>query len=134
MTIHQVCKRAGVTILKQPPGAGSFKVGETLAVGTISSLVYRRGALKSRQILEVITAAKIAPLPAALIKAVEELMSNADYSAQVDPGDITTMIRADLAAAEAEAKIFAATHNVPLWKALTSVMFRRVKRGRRRAA
>lgn len=134
VTIHQVCERAGVKILKQPPGAGSFKAGETMAVSTISSLVSRRGALKSRQILEVITAAKIAPVPAALIKAVEALMCDKDFTTQIDPGDLTTAIRSGLGEVESEAKIFAATHNIPLWKAMTSVMFKRCKHGRRRAA
>lgn len=134
VTIDQVCGRAGVKILKQPPGAGSFKVGETMAISTISSLVSRRGALKARQILEVITAAKIAPVPAVLIKSVEALMTDKEYAGLVDPPDITTAIRASLGELESEAKVFSATHNIPLWKAMTSIMFKRCKRGRRRAA
>jgi hypothetical protein len=134
VTIDQVCQRAGVKILKQPPGAGSFKVGETMAISTITSLVNRRGALKARQVLEVITAAKIAPVPAVLIKSVEALMTEKEYTGQIDPGDLTTAIRAGLGEMETEAKVFAATHNIPLWKAMTSIMFKRCKRGRRRAA
>jgi len=134
MTIHQVCERAGVTILKQPPSASGFREGETMAVSTISGLVNRRGALRARQVLEVITKAKIAPVPAGLIKAVEALMTNSEFAAHVDPADITTAIRGDLADIESEAKIFAATHSVPVWKATASVMFKRCKRGRRRAA
>jgi hypothetical protein len=134
VTIDQVCARANVKILKQPPGAASFKVGETLAVGTISALVNRRGALKARQVLETITAAKIAPIPAALIKAVEDLMNNKEFAPQIEPADITTAIREGLGEVESEAKVFAATHNIPMWKAMTSIMFKRCKRGRRRAA
>lgn len=134
VTIDQVCNRAGVKILKQPPGAASFKVGETLAVGTISTLVNRRGALKARQVLETITAAKIAPIPAALIKAVEELMTSKEFAPQIEAADITTAIRLGLGEVESEAKVFAATHNIPMWKAMTSIMFKRCKRGRRRAA
>ena len=134
VTIDQVCKRAGIRILKQPPGAGAFKRGETLAVGTIAALVYRRGAMRARQILEVIGNAKLAPVHAALIKAVEELLTNKDYADQVDAGDLTTMIRGSINEAEAEAKIVAATETIPFWKALTAVMLKRCKRGRRRAA
>lgn len=134
LTIHQVCTRAGVRILKQPPGAVAFKEGDTLAVGTISSLVYRRGALKSRQVLEVLTAAKLAPVPASLIKAAEELLCNPEYSKHIDAGDLTTCIRGSLGDAENEAKIFAATHSIPMWKAMTTVLFKRCKGGRRRAA
>jgi hypothetical protein len=78
--------------------------------------------------------AKLAPVPQSLIKAVEELLTNKEYSDQIDPADLTTTIRASLGEAESEAKIFAATHNIPLWKAMTSVFFKRCKRGRRRAA
>lgn len=134
VTIKQVCDRAGIRILKQPPGAAVFKPGDTLAISTITSLVSRRGALKARQILEVLGNAKLAPVPQSLIKAVEELMTNKEYTEQIDPADLTTAIRAGLGEAESEAKIFAATHNIPLWKAMTSVFFKRCKRGRRRAA
>ena len=134
VTIKQVCDKAGIRILKQPPGAAVFKPGDTLAIGTITSLVSRRGALKSRQILEVLGNAKLAPVPQSLIKAVEELMTNKEYSDHIDPADLTTAIRASLGDAESKAKIFAATHNIPLWKAMTTVLFKRCKRGRSRAA
>lgn len=134
VTIHQVCTRAGIRILKQPPGAGSFAPGDTLAVSTIAALISRRGALRARQILDVLGPAKLSPVPAAVIKATEELLTNKEYAGQIDPGDLTTAIRASLGEAESEAKIFAATHNIPLWKALTPILFKRCKRGRRRAA
>jgi hypothetical protein len=134
MTVEQVCQRAGVRILKQPPAAGSFKPGDTLAVGSVGSLIKRRGAMNSRKVLEVLTGAKIAPVPAGLIKAVEHLMFDPELSPQVDPADITTAIRANLGEIESEAKLFAATHNISLWKALATTLFKRCKRGRRRAA
>lgn len=134
MTIDQVCQRAGVRILKQPPAAGSFRPGDTLAVSSVSALVKRRGAMNSRKVLEVLTGAKIAPVPAGLIKAVEHLMFDQEMASQIDPPDITTAVRASLGEIESEAKLFAATHNIPLWKALASTLFKRCKRGRRRAA
>lgn len=134
VTIKQVCDRAGIRILKQPPGAAVFKVGDTLAIGAITSLVNRRGAMRARQVLQVLGDAKLAPVPQMLIKAVEELLCGKEFAGQIDAADLTTAIRASLGEAESEAKIFAATHNVPIWKALTSVLYRRCKRGRRRAA
>jgi hypothetical protein len=134
VTIKQVCDRAGIRILKQPPGAGAFKVGDTLAIGCIRSLINRRGALRARQVLEVLGNAKLAPVPQMLIKAVEELLCNKEYSELIDPGDLTTAIRASIGEAESEAKIFAATHNINVWKAMVTVLFKRCKRGRRRAA
>lgn len=134
VTIKQVCDRAGIRILKQPPGAAVFKPGDTLAIGAVSALVNRRGALRARQVLQVLGDAKLAPVPQMLIKAVEELLCNKEYTGQIEAADLTTAIRASLGEAESEAKIFAATHNVPIWKALTSILYRRCKRGRRRAA
>jgi hypothetical protein len=134
LTVHQVCGRAGLRILKHPPGAGQFKAGDTLAVSTVSALVNRRGAMRARKILQVVGDARIAPVPAALIKAVEHLMTHADTAGQIDPGDLTTVIRAGHGVIEAEAKVFAATHGVALWKGAAATLLKRCKRGRRRAA
>lgn len=134
VTVHQVCERAGIKILKNPPGMAVFKPGESLAVSTISALVNRRGALRARQILEVCANAKLAPVSAAIIKAVESLMVDKEYAGQIEPGDLTTFIREGGADAEGEARVFAAAHSVPLWKALAAILFKRARRGRRRAA
>lgn len=134
VTIHQVCERAHITILKNPPGMAVFKPGETLAVSTIGALVNRRGALRARQILETVGAAKLAPVSAAIIKAAEALMTDKQYAGQIDPGDLTTALRELASDAEGEARIFAAAHDVPLWKALAAILFKRCRRGRRRAA
>lgn len=134
VTIDQVCERAGISILKNPPGMAVFKPGQTLAISTISALVNRRGALRARQVLDVLGAAKLAPLPAAAIKAVEALMMDKEYAPHCDPGDITTALRSSLSEAETEARVFSAAHGVPLWKALTVSLFKRCRRGRRRAA
>jgi hypothetical protein len=133
VTIDQVCRRAGITILKQPPGAGYFQPGETLAVKTIAVLVDRRGAMRARQVLEVVTKAKIAPVPASLIKAVEEIICNPEHKAII-PDDVTTVIRRDLGELENAAKVRSAAADIPLWKALTEKLIERCRRGRRRAA
>lgn len=134
VTVHQVCERAGVKILKNPPGMAIFKPGESLAVSTIAALVNRRGALRARQILEVCASAKLAPVSAAIIKAVEALMTDKEYAEHINPADLTTCLREGGVDAEGEARVFAAAHSVPLWKALAAILFKRAKRGRRRAA
>lgn len=134
VTVHQVCERAGIRILKNPPGMGSFKIGETLAVSSVTALVNRRGAMRARQILEVCAQAKLAPVSAAIIKSVEALMCDREYSEHVIAADLTTIIREGASDAEGEARVFSAAHGVPLWKALAAILFKRCKRGRRRAA
>ena len=134
LTIAQVCDRAGVILLKNPPGNGAFKPRETLAVASIRAVVNRRGAMKARQVMEVLAKAECAPISAAGIKAVDMLMFDSEYAGNIGSDDLTTVIRLLGAEADQEAKVFAAAHGVPLWRALGIVLFRRARRGRRRAA
>lgn len=134
LTIDQVCQRAGVTVLRNAPGGGVFKPGETVAVHGIGALINRRGAQKARIILQVLAEARCAPVSAAQIKSVEMLLHDEEYRDAVAPADITSAILAlGIGAAEQEAKVFAAAHKVPIWRALGVVIFRRARRGRRRA-
>ena len=133
VTAAQVCERAGIVILKNPPGR-PFHPGETMAVGAITALINRRGALLARQMLEILAKAKCAPILAAQIKAIEMLMKEPEYTGQIEPDDLTTTIIATRDSAEREAKVFAAAHDVPLWKALGIYWFKERPRGRRRAA
>lgn len=134
VTLEQVCERAGVRVLKNPPGNGAFKPRETLAVSSIKALINRRGAMRARQVLQVLAEAECAPISASGIKAVEMLLHDQEYAGQVVAADLTTTIRAMGAAAEQEAKVFAAAHNVPLWRALGITLYRGGRRGRKRAA
>ncbi len=130
MTIEQVCQRARVTVLKYPPPNGYFEPGQTVAVTAIARLVERRGAMRARQVLEVLTQADAAPVGAAGIRATELLLFDGEFAGQIEPGEITMTLMALGESAEHEARLFAVTHKVPYWRALASVLFRR----RRRAA
>lgn len=134
LTILQVCERAGIRVLKGPPGAGMFKPGDTMAVGAIGSLINRRGAMRARVILQAIGDARCAPIQMIQVKAVERLLHDAEYRDQIEASDITTAILKLGQDAEAQARVFAATHDTKLWHALASVLFREARRGRRRAA
>jgi len=134
LTVDQVCQRAGVTILRNTPGNGVFKAGDTVAVIAIGALINRRGVQKARVILQVLTEARCAPVTAGQIKAVEMLLHEQDYAGEVEPSAITSaLLTLGVSTAEQEAKVFAAAHKVPNWRALGVVIFRKAKRGRRRA-
>lgn len=133
VTVQQVCERAGVKILRLPPGGAVFKPGESLAVSSITALVNRRGAMRARQILEVCANAKLAPVTMASIRAVEHLMTEQQFT-NVVPENLTTALRGTYDELENEAKVFAAAHKVPMWKGLAVVLYRRTRRGRRSAA
>lgn len=133
MTIQQVCERAGVNLLRFPPGNGAFKVGETLAIAAIRSLVNRRGAMGARIVLQVLAEAHCSPIRASGIKAVDVILNDHEYKGEVTAKDVTNALMVlgpDVA--EREATIFASAHSVPVWRGLVVVLFKEAKRGKRR--
>jgi hypothetical protein len=62
------------------------------------------------------------------------LLHDPEYRDQVPAADVTSALLAlGVAAADQEAKVFAATHKVPIWRALGIIIFRKARHGRRRA-
>jgi hypothetical protein len=132
VTMAQVCGRAGVTVLRQPPATGRFKVGETLAVSTIRALINRRHAMGARRVLQVAVEGRLSPVSSGMIKAIERLLFDAEYSGEISEGDIAAILLGghDL---ENEAKRFAAEHKQPVWRGLASVIWmKKRRRGRGR--
>lgn len=130
--IQNVCDRAGVKILLTTPHR--YEAGDTVAITAISALVKKHSVLKARQILEVLSKAGLAPIKDAHIKATELLITDPEFCDQFEPSDLTREIETAGITAENEAKLFAATHKVPFWKALASVWFRNTRKKRRAAA
>lgn len=128
LTVDQVCRRAGVRLLRAPPGDQEYEPGETIAVSSISKLIDRRGAMRARQILQVLAEAECAPVSAAGIRAVEMLLMDPEFAGQMSAEELCCIIRDLGPAAISEAKLFAATHRIPLWRALGTVLFRRRKK------
>lgn len=133
VTLQQVCDRAGIRVLRVPPGGGAFKPCDTMAVGAITTLINRRGAMRARQMLEVLAKARMAPVPAAGVRAVEMLLCDPEYSGEISAEDLTSTIMTMGPQAERDAKVFASAHNVPLWRALGITWFKGRPRGRNRA-
>lgn len=133
LTINQVCERAGVTVLKSPPGNGIYKPGDTVAVRAIGALINRRGVIRAREVLQLLVGAKCAPVAAGQIKAVECLLHDGEFKGEIDAEAIASVLLAGAAAAEQEAAVFAATHGTALWKALAIVIFKKGRRRGRRA-
>lgn len=123
LTVAQVCERAGVVILRNPPPFAKFKPGETLAVSTIKSLVNRRHAAGARKVLEICRAAGASPVSADMIKAVEHLLYAKGYQGEIEGERISLIISAKGSTIESEAQRFAAERKVPRWRAYASVIF-----------
>jgi hypothetical protein len=131
MAIEEACRSVGITVLKVQPGAGRFKPRDTMAVAAIGALVKRYGVVAALT-LRVVAEAELAPIQASHIKAVELLLTDVQFG-QPEPEDITSAIKAVGVEAESEAKLFAATHCVPLWRGLAAVWFKKVPKRRKSA-
>jgi hypothetical protein len=128
-----VCAAAGAKILRTTPGHGTgWQPGETVAVNAIRALFNRRGQERATEILAVLVRAGAAPISAAQIKAVEMLLCEGEYAGQIEPSKISATIRAMGETADQEAKVFAAAHGIPAWRALGVILFK--NRNKRRAA
>lgn len=138
LTIEQACRRAGARVLRQPPGDQRYAVGDTLAISTVRTLCNRRGAAGARQILQTCAEGMMAPISAAALKAVEEILFGEMYRGQAAAADLSTTIREMGVRADREAAKFAAEHDLPAWKGLVVILFRNTKKvknhGRRAAA
>ncbi|MGN6769283.1 MAG: hypothetical protein ACTHJQ_05460, partial [Rhizobiaceae bacterium] len=103
-------------------------------ISSIRSLVDRRNPMRARQMLEVLAKADLKPITAHQIKAVELLLTDAEFIDQIEPEALTDAIAGKALALDDEAKLFAAMHKVAQWRALASVWFKRSRKKRRMAA
>lgn len=139
-TVEQVCERAGVKLINGAWGGRSWAPGESVAIGAISALVARRGAMRARQMLQILALAEIGPIRPHHIRAVEFIFTDGLYASEVDTLDaggaesLASAIRALGEAAEQEAKNYVVGHRgVPMWKAIALQWFKKMKK-RRKAA
>ena len=109
VTVKQVTGRAGVKVLRYPGAGGKNGPGETVAIAALRSLIGTRGALRARQVLEVLANANLAPITAVQTEAIR------NYAVGMDT----------------EASAFAATHRLPKVKAFASVWFKRCRKKRK---
>ncbi|MBL8578104.1 MAG: hypothetical protein JNK47_12830 [Mesorhizobium sp.] len=133
LTIEQVCGRAGITILRMPPSRADFKPCETVAISQLRALVDKRGAMKARVILDVLANAALSPIEANHIKAAELLMTDPEYCNEFEAIDLSQAIVILGKSVEQEAKVFSATHKVPIWRSIAVQWFRKTRKKRRAA-
>ena len=136
LTLELTCTASNVKLLRNPNSYTGDGSRQTIAVKQIEALIARRGRVVARQVLETIANAERGPITASQIKAVELLLTDSEYSEHITPDDLTSAIIDLLYTAEEEAKLFAATHKVLLWRALAIIWYRKCKkrRGALRAA
>lgn len=138
LTIDRVCQRAGARVLRFSPGNDRWLVGDTMAVEALRGLVNRRHAKGAREVLQVCTEGRMAPVTAAALKAVELILFAPEYAGAVEAGDVATTIRSMGSQAEKEASLLSVAQRTPQWRALAAILFRNTRKvrghGRRTAA
>ena len=126
LTIDQVCTKAGVRVLQY--SVKNFEPGDTVAINAIAKLVDARGAMKARIVLEVLAKAKLAPILAPQIKAVELLLTDDEYRHAITPEALAEAITGSWLVDHDEGKRIALSHKWPFWKALAIHWFRNTKK------
>lgn len=129
VTIKQVCERAGVSIQRYP--ALDYKPGQTVAVSAIRAVVDKWGAMRGREILQVLAKAELVPIKGEQVRAAEILLTDDEFKHDVEADALTDAIAGNEEDIAAEAKAFAKTHRMPVARAFASVWFRRCRKKRR---
>lgn len=131
LAVLNVCKEAGIRIPKHP---GDFKPNDSIAVAAISSLVSGYIAPRAVEFLKIAASGRFAPITAAQIRAIEYLRTDPEFRDQISGDDLATLLTASGNQFDGEAKRFAATHKVSMWKALANVWFKNCRKKRAPAA
>lgn len=132
-TVDDVCRRAGARLLRYPGSNGKYVAGETVAIGTLKSLVAHHGPEQAERIVEVCVRAHAAPISGNQMAAAALLLTDPEYLDQVEPSALSDALAAGGRAMDDEANAFAATHRVSKAKAMASVWFKRSRKKRRAA-
>lgn len=130
LTIAQVCERAGITILRNPPPLNKYRPGDTVAISSLRALTNRRYAAGARKVMDVCAATKAAPVSADLIKAVEHLLYADEYRTEIDGERIVQVVTAMGGLLIKETERFATERRVSKWRAMASVIFMNRRKGR----
>lgn len=134
LTINRMCESAGIELLKYPPQNGKFRHNTTIAITTIGSLLKLRSERGALDVLSVCAQAKLAPVSAGHIKAVDLVLFGSEYGGMVEEEGLVAAIIAMKEEAEQEAARFALAHKMPRYKALAAVWFRNCRKKRKAAS
>lgn len=130
LTVKQVCERAGATILKNPSPGRDFRPGEIVAVSAMMSLVKRRSAAKARVVIETLVKAKVAPISADLLRAVDHALYGEGYAGDLDPEDVASTILRMGHTLTKKAMELALAKKTQRWRATAIVIFQNTRRRR----
>lgn len=125
--VVQVSKKAGIRIPKCPR---EYRPCDSIAVTAIQGLISKHGATRAQERLRMLVAARFAPITAAHIKAADLLLTDPEFADHISIEDLTTALTIHGNSVEADVKLFASTHRVPLWRAMASIWFQKCRKRR----
>lgn len=136
LTAMQVCERAGATILRNATPGRPFRAGEIIAVASLVKLIKARSAMKARIVIETLVKARVAPISADLIQAVDLVLNDEQYEGDLLPEDVSSTLLKLGQAIEPKAAELALAKKLRRWRAVAIVIFQntRKRRGSARAA
>lgn len=133
LRVKEACDKSGVHILKYPPPNGIYKIGDTVAAGTLRTLVEKRGVEHATRTLKLLMEAEMSPLNAISITAASRLLRDRRWCDFIDEYDLITVIRSKAKSVWfAEADEFRQEEKMPAADALASVWFNSLKSQQRR--
>lgn len=129
-TALNVCERAGATVLRNPSPGRPFRPGEIIAVAALMKLVKRRSAMQARVVIEVLVNARLAPISAEAINAVDAVLHNQPYG-DVEPASVVEAFQKFGSVISAKTVELALAKRIPRARALAIVLYQHAKRVRR---
>jgi hypothetical protein len=132
-TAINVCERAGATVLRNPSPGRPFRPGEIIAVAALMKLIRRRSALQARIVIEALVKARLAPISAEAINAVDTVLHNQPYG-DVEADALVEAFQKFGSVISAKTVELALAKRIPRARALTIVLYQHAKRSRRAGA
>lgn len=127
LTALQVCERAGASVLRNPSPGRAFRPGELIAVAALVQLVRRRSAVKARTVIETLVSARVAPISAEYITAVDAVLHDENFG-DVDPDALAGALERFGHSIAAKATELALAKRMRKARALAVVLYQHTKK------
>lgn len=92
VAVDEACKKAGARVLRNPQST-SMRIGDTMAVTTISTICKQRGVNFTARLLKILVEAGQAPIDALSIKAVLEVLTDPSWKNTISGEALSVTIR-----------------------------------------
>lgn len=121
--IENVCRRAGIRILKSSPAI--YPPSSTVAVAAMRHVIRVRYPAGLGRVLRVLAGPALCPITANHIRAVDALLFDSEFGIHDAVVAATVMKKPN---AEEEARVISITHKIPVWRGLAIVWFRSMRK------